>query len=359
MADATLRTETPVPSRRQTRRREVRFLKRLASWLASLVLGLAGLLLVTFAFTHLSPVDPVIRVVGDKASQATYDAARTRLGLDRSLPEQFVLYVGRVARGDLGLSWSTGQPVASDLARAFPATFELATVAIIIGGTLGVGLGLIAGVWPGGWRDSVVRVVSLLGYSVPIFWLGLLSLLFFYARLHWFGGPGRQDVAYEFTVERRTGLVLIDTWLSGDSGAFRDAVSHIALPALVLGFYALAGISRLTRSAVLEELGKEYVVAARAKGASQARVVLTHILPNVRAAIITVVALSYAVLLEGAVFTETVFAWPGIGRYLTISMFAADVPAILGGTLLIGVCFILLNTLTDLIVGGLDPRLRP
>jgi peptide/nickel transport system permease protein len=355
----TLSTTNAPPSRRRTSRREVRFLGRLANWLLSLLLGLAGLLVVTFAFTHLSSVDPVIRVVGDKASQAVYAAARHQLGLDRSLPEQFVLYAGRVLRGDLGLSWSTGQPVASDLARAFPATFELATVAIVIGATLGVSLGLIAGLWPGGWRDSLVRVVSLLGYSVPIFWLGLLSLLLFYAKLHWVGGPGRQDVVFEFTTERRTGLLLIDTWLSGEAGAFRDALSHIALPALVLGFYALAGISRLTRTAVLEELGKEYVVTARAKGASQARVVFAHILPNIRAAVITVIALSYAVLLEGAVFTETVFAWPGIGRYLTISMFAADVPAILGGTLLIGVCFIVLNTLTDLLVSGLDPRLRP
>jgi peptide/nickel transport system permease protein len=334
-------------------------LARLASWLGSLLIGLAGLLLVTFALTHISPVDPVVRVVGDKASQETYDAARRQLGLDRPLPEQFVLYVGRVARGDLGKSWSTGQPVASDLSRAFPATFELATVAIVIGAVFGVSLGLIAGLWPGGWRDSIVRVISLLGYSVPIFWLGLLALLLFYARLRWFSGPGRQDVVFEVMTERRTGLMLVDTWLSGQTGAFRDAISHIILPALVLGFYATAGIARLTRAAVLEELGKEYVVTARAKGARQARVVLRHIVPNIRAAVITVIALAYAVLLEGAVFTETVFAWPGIGRYLTISMFAADVPAILGGTLVIGVCFIILNTLTDVIVSGLDPRLRP
>jgi peptide/nickel transport system permease protein len=352
----TFRADQALASRRLTRRRDVRFIAGAGRWLGSLLIGLLGLLLVTFSLTHVSPVDPVVRVVGDKASQETYDAARHALGLDRPLPEQFLFYVQRVATGDLGKSWSTGQPVASDLARAFPATFELATVAIVIGAVFGVGLGLIAGLWPGGWRDSLVRIVSLLGYSVPIFWLGLLALLLFYAKLHWFGGPGRQDVAFEYTIVRQTGMVLLDTWLSGEPGAFRDALSHITLPALVLGFYATAGISRLTRAAVLEELGKEYVVTARAKGASQARVVLLHILPNIRSAVITVVALSYAVLLEGAVFTETVFAWPGIGRYLTISMFAADVPAILGGTLLIGVCFILLNTLTDLLVSGLDPR---
>jgi peptide/nickel transport system permease protein len=356
LADAL--AQSRIVSRRFAGRRDLAFLGRVAHWLTSLVLGLAGLLVVTFSLTHFSPIDPIIRIVGDKASQATYEAARRDLGLDRSLPEQFLLYVGRISRGDLGRSWSTGQPVASDLARAFPATVELATVAIVIGAILGIGLGLIAGLWPGGKRDAVIRIVSLFGYSVPIFWLGLLALLLFYARLHWFGGPGRQDVAYEYTVERRTGFVLIDTWLSGDAGAFRDAVSHIALPALVLAFYALAGISRLTRTAILEELGKEYVVTARAKGAGRLRIILRHILPNVRGTIITVVALAYATLLEGAVLTETVFAWPGLGRYLTISMFAADVPAILGGTLIIGVCFIVLNTLTDLLVSGLDPRLR-
>jgi peptide/nickel transport system permease protein len=356
LADALTRSE--IVSRRLRRRRDLGFVVRVVRWLTSLLLGLAGLLLVTFSLTHLSPVDPVIRIVGDKASQATYEAARREFGLDRSLPEQFLLYVERVAHGDLGRSWSTGQPVASDLARAFPATIELATAGIFMGALFGLTLGLIAGLWPGSRLDAAVRIVSLFGYSVPIFWLGLLALLLFYARLHWFGGPGRQDVAYEYTIERRTGFVLLDTWLSGDAGAFRDALSHIALPALVLAFYALAGISRLTRSAILEELGKEYVVTARAKGAGRLRVVLRHILPNVRGTIITVVALAYATLLEGAVLTETVFAWPGIGRYLTISMFAADVPAILGGTLLIGVCFIALNTLTDLLVTGLDPRLR-
>ncbi len=341
------------------RRRQLSRLLMFSRWLSSLAIGLFGLLVVTFLFTHLTSVDPVIRVVGDKASQATYDAAYHALGLDLPLIEQFGIYAWKVVHGDLGISWSTGQLVTTDLAHAFPATFELATAGILIGAILGVSLGLIAGLWPGGWRDALVRLISLMGYSVPIFWLGLLALLLFYARLHWFGGPGRQDITYEMMTTRVTGLLLIDTLLAGDTDAFKDALSHIALPALVLGFYSTAGISRLTRAAILEELNKEYVITARAKGASQIRIVLVHILPNVRAAIITVIALAYAVLLEGAVFTETVYAWPGIGRYLTISLFASDIPAILGGTLLIGVCFITLNTLTDLIVGGLDPRLKP
>jgi peptide/nickel transport system permease protein len=330
----------------------------LLRWVGSIALGLAGLILVTFLFAHVSPIDPVIRIVGDKATPETYEAARAALGLDRPLILQFVRYAGGVLAGDFGTAWSTGQPVGVDLARAFPATVELATVAIVIGAVAGVGLGLIAGLWPGGWRDATVRLVSLLGYSVPIFWLGLLALLLFYARLHWFGGPGRQDVTYEMTTVPVTGFLLIDTLLAGDRDAFFDAVSHICLPALVLAFYSTAGIARLTRAAILEELHKEYVITARAKGASQARIVIRHILPNIRATLITVIALAYAVLLEGAVFTETVFAWPGIGRYLTISLFGSDIPAILGGTLVIGACFITLNSVTDLLVGGLDPRLK-
>ena len=332
-------------------------LARLSRGLGSIALGLAGLIVVTFLFAHLSPLDPVIRIVGDKATPETYQAARASLGLDQPLIRQFFAYAGRVLTGDLGTGWASGQPVARDLLRAFPATFELATVAIVIGASAGIGLGLIAGLWPGGWRDAAVRIVSLLGYSVPIFWLGLLALLLFYARLHWFGGPGRQDVTYELTTEPVTGLMLVDTALSGDRDAFRDAVSHICLPALVLAFYSTAGIARLTRAAILEELHKEYVTTARAKGASQARIVIRHILPNIRATLITVVALAYAVLLEGAVFTETVFAWPGIGRYLTISLFASDIPAILGATLVIGACFITLNGVSDFLAGR-DPRLK-
>ncbi len=332
--------------------------KGLLQWLSSIVIGLFGLIIVTFIFTHLSPIDPVIKVAGDKATVETYAATRHALGLDGPVIVQFFNYAVRVLTGDLGTAWSTGQPVMDDLTRAFPATFELATVAIVIGAFSGVGLGVLAGLSPGTWRDTLVRFVSLIGYSVPIFWLGLLSLLLFYAKLHWFSGPGRQDVTYELMTTHVTGLMLVDTWLAGDFDAFRDAVGHIVLPALVLAFYSTAGIARLTRTAILEELGKEYVVTALAKGASQSRVVIRHILPNIRSALLTVIALSYAVLLEGAVFTETVFAWPGIGRYLTISLFASDVPAILGGTLVIGVCFITLNTLTDLLVGRLDPRLQ-
>ena len=358
MTDATATPAGTAPSRRPTRRREVRLLGRLANWLVSLLIGLAGLLLVTFSFTHISSVDPVIRVVGDKASEATYQAARHQLGLDRPLPEQFVLYVGRILHADLGTSWSTGQPVASDLARAFPATFELATVAIVIGAVLGVGLGLIAGLWPGGWRDSVVRVISLLGYSVPIFWLGLMGLLLFYAKLDWVGGPGRMDVAYEYTLTSVSGLLLLDSARAGQWDAFRNLLSHLVLPASLLGYVSLAYISRMTRSFMLNELSQEYIVAARAKGLSEARIIWRHALRNAMVPLVTVIALSYAGLLEGSVLTETVFAWPGLGLYITNALQNADMNAVLGGTIVVGSVFIGLNLLSDVLYRTLDPRTR-
>jgi peptide/nickel transport system permease protein len=332
---------------RQPRWRELSLLGPFSKWLVSFAMTLLGLALVTFAMTRLSPIDPALQMVGDHASQSTYQAARLELGLDQPLPVQFLRYLQQAASGNFGQSISTGQPVASDIARTFPATLELATAAIIMGSLIGLALGIAAAMRQGGLVDALARFVSLFGYSVPIFWLGLLMLLLFYARLHWAPGPGRLDVMFQYTVKPVTGFALIDTWISGKAGAFRDALAHLALPAIVLAFHALAGISRLTRASILSELGQEYVLTARAKGASLSRVVFVHILPNIAGTLLTVIALAYASLLEGAVLTETVFAWPGIGRYLTTAMFSGDMPAILGATLVVGSCFVLLNALTD------------
>lgn len=323
-----------------------------------MAITLLGLAVVTFAMTRLAPLDPALQLVGDHASASTYAAARLELGLDQPLPVQFVIYLETALSGNLGQSIATGQPVAKDIARTFPATIELATVAIILGGFFGVSLGILAAMKPGGWIDGLVRLVALIGYSVPIFWLGLLMLLLFYAKLQWAPGPGRLDVVFQYTIPPRTGFALIDTWLSGKAGAFRNAVAHLALPAAVLAFYSLAGISRLTRSLIRAEMGQEYALTAYAKGAAIHRVIFVHVLPNIAGALITVIALSYASLLEGAVLTETVFAWPGIGRYLTVAMFAGDMPAILGGTLVVGISFVILNTLTDLLVSKSKPGER-
>jgi peptide/nickel transport system permease protein len=324
----------------------------------TLAMTLAGLLLVTFSFSALSPVDPALQLVGDHASRSTYEKARHELGLDQPWPVQFERYVVRLAHGDLGMSRSTGQPVSDDLKRVFPATFELATLSMIVAALVGVGLGVLAAWRPSGVLDSVIRILSLVGNSIPVFWLGLLALLLFYARLQWAGGPGRLDDAYEYTIDMPTGLVLVDAWRSGAQGASGSAIAHLVLPVLVLASNAVAQVTRLTRAAMIGEAGKEYVTLARAKGASEVRILLSHILPNITGVLITVLALTYASLLEGAVLTETVFAWPGLGRYLTTALFAGDTPAILGGTLLIGCCFVFINRLADLLARTLDPRIR-
>jgi peptide/nickel transport system permease protein len=334
-----------------------RVLRRVAGAAATLALTIAALLVVTFALSSLSPIDPAIRLVGDHASAASYQQARRDLGLDRPWPVQFARYVSQVLRGNLGTSSSTGQPVRDDLAKVFPATLELATLAMLISAAVGLAFGLLGAWRPGGLTDGVIRILSLAGNSIPIFWLGLLALYLFYAHLHWTGGPGRLDDAFEYTIDRSTGLVLIDTWRSGVPGAFVNAITHLILPVLVLAANAIGNIARLTRAALLNESAREYVILARAKGAGEARVLFAHILPNASGAAVTVLALSYARLLEGAVLTETVFAWPGLGRYLTTALFAADVPAILGGTLVIGVCFVVLNRCADLLARAVDPRI--
>jgi peptide/nickel transport system permease protein len=326
--------------------------------LLTLLVTLIGLLFFTFILTTLSPVDPALRIAGDRASESSLAQVRTELGFDQPWPVRFGRYLNGLAQGDLGISNTSRQPVLEDLQRALPATLELATLAILLGAGLGLSLGLLAAWRPGGWVDTLVRLFSLIGYSVPVFWLGLLMLLLFYAKLQWAGGPGRLDDSFLYSIELPSGWMLWDTWRSGEVGALANAFAHLVLPVLVLAFYAMAGICRLTRSALLGEMGKEYVVTALAKGAGRGRVLLRHVLPNVAGTLVIVVALAYASLLEGSILTETVFAWPGIGRYLTTALFAGDVPAILGSTLLIGLCFVVVNGVADVLAGMIDPRTR-
>jgi peptide/nickel transport system permease protein len=323
---------------------------------ATLAATLAALLCATFALSSLSPVDPALKLVGEHASAASYEQARHNMGLDLSWPQRLERYAVGVLHGDFGVSQSTGAPVAQDLRRVFPATLELASLAMVVSTLLGLALAMVSGAYPGGPTDALLRVLSLAGNSLPIFWLGLLALYLFYARLQWVGGPGRLDDAYEYTIDMPTGLVLWDAWRSGVQGAFSSAVSHLVLPVLLLVAYSVGNIARLTRAALLEEAGKEYVLLARATGAGVWRVLLRHMLPATSSLVLTTLALSYTNLLQGAVLVETVFARPGIGRYLTTALFAADTPAILGGTLVIGACFVLINGATDLVVRLLEPR---
>jgi peptide/nickel transport system permease protein len=325
---------------------------------ATLAVTFFGLLLVTFLIARVVPIDPVLAVVGDRAPMDVYERARIELGLDKPLWHQFGVYVWKVLQGDLGRSVLTNNLVVDDIARFFPATLELATIATVIGVLLGIPAGVLAAVYQGGWPDRIVRVMGLVGYSVPVFWLGLVGLLVFYAKLGWVEGPGRLDVFYEDIVPALTGVVLIDSAIAGDWDVFRNAFSHIVLPASILGYFALAYISRMTRSFMLEQLRQEYIVTARVKGVPEWQVIWRHALGNTMVPLITVIAFSYGNLLEGSVLTETVFAWPGLGRYITNSLLNSDMNAVLGGTIVVGAVFIGLNLLSDLLYRAMDPRAR-
>jgi peptide/nickel transport system permease protein len=326
--------------------------------LGSVVTTLLGLLLVTFVISRFLPADPVLAVVGDHASDSTIQAARVRLGLDQPIIVQFWLYLKHVLMGDLGTSIRTGLPISQELLRVFPATLELATPGVLIGIVLGIPLGVWAAVRKDSTIDHMVRFVGLIGYSVPIFWLGLMGLLVFYFKLDWLPGPGRLDFGYEDLVTPVTGLMTVDTLIAGDTDLFWNALGHLVLPASLLGYFSLAYISRMTRSLMLGQLRQEYILTARVKGVSERRVVWGHAMRNILVPLLTVVALSYGNLLEGSVLTETVFTWRGLGLYITDSIFGQDMPAVLGGTIVVGIIYIFINAMTDLAYRLLDPRAK-
>ncbi|WP_246740933.1 ABC transporter permease [Mesorhizobium sp. NZP2298] len=338
--------------------RVTEFAYELVRFAGILALTLLGLIFITFIIGRVVPIDPVLAIVGDRALPETYARARQELGIDLPIYQQFWIYLLKVVQGDFGTSAMTSRPVLYDLAQFFPATLELATAATLIGVVVGIPLGVVAATHHGRWIDHVTRVVGLVGYSIPIFWMGLVGLLVLYAWLGLVAGPGRLDIGYDGLVEPVTGLITIDSAMSGDWDVFANALSHLVLPASLLGYLTLAYVSRMTRSFMLAQLSQEYILTARAKGMPERRVIWRHALGNIVVPLITVVALSYASLLEGAVLTETVFAWPGLGLYITRSLFNADMNAVLGGTMLIGAIFVCLNVFCDLLYRLLDPRAR-
>ncbi|RWO46357.1 ABC transporter permease [Mesorhizobium sp.] len=338
--------------------RAVAVASSIARFLVIAITTYLGLLAVTFFIGRVIPIDPVLAVLGDRAPANVVERTRREMGLDLPLIEQFYIYVKNALNGNFGTSVLTTNPVMTDIRRAFPATIELATLGTLIGALLGVPLGVLAAVRRGNIIDQIVRIIGLVGYSVPIFWLGLLALVLFYARLQWVAFPGRLDIVYEYTFTPITGFYLLDALWQRQWDVFRDAFRHIILPASLLGYFSLAYISRMTRSFMLNELAQEYIVAARAKGLSETRIIWGHALRNAAVPMVTVIALSYAGLLEGSVLTETVFSWPGIGLYITNSLQNADMNAVLGGTIIIGSVFIGINLLSDLLYRVLDPRTK-
>ena len=318
-----------------------------------------GLLLFTFVIGRMMPTDPVIAVIGDKAPEALYQKTYKEMRLDKPIIVQFGYYLKKVSEGDLGRSVRTANLVTEDILHYFPATLELATVAIIFGILLGIPIGVLAAVKQNKWPDNLVRIFSLVGHSAPIFWLAMLGIVVFYQNLNWVAAPeGRLSVMYEYSLPKVTHMVLIDTLLAWNWDAFKDAFAHIILPASLLSYYSIAYLSRMTRSFMLDQLRQEYITTARVKGVSESAIIWRHALGNAWVQLITVIALSFATLLEGSVLTEIVFSWPGLGRYITDSLLAADMNAVLGGTIVVGLVFILLNLTSDLLYKVFDPRAK-
>jgi peptide/nickel transport system permease protein len=332
----------------------IRFIVRRA---AGLLLVLVGVSLITFALTQLVPVDPAVAALGQNAREDQIQAFRRQYGLDQPPVLQYVTYAGRLLRGDLGISIRTRRPVADDLRDFLPATIELSLAAMVVTLLLGISLGVLAAVRRDGWVDALARVFALVGGSLPIFFLGLLMLALFYTRLRWVPGPGRLDAVLQ-PPPRVTGLYTVDALLAGNWPLFRNAAAHLILPAITLGYFSTAVVLRMTRSAMLEVLNQDYVRTARAKGLRDRTVLLRHALKNAMIPVLTTIGVVFGSLLSGAVLTETIFAWPGLGRYATASATSLDFPAVMGVTLVAAVVYPIVNALVDIGYHGLDPRIR-
>jgi peptide/nickel transport system permease protein len=322
-------------------------------------IALFGAILVAFLVAHMVPADPLAVVLSDTATKdpRIRAAYMKRWGLDRPLPEQFVFYLDNVAHGDLGESFTSRRPVIQDLRQFLPGTIELSFTAFVVSVVGGVPLGVWAALRHNKSVDHAARFFSLIGAASPIFWTGLIALYVFYFVLRWAPGPGQLDphLARPAAV---TGFLLIDSLIAGRGDAFQSALGHIVLPALVLGWFIMGLTARTTRASLLEVLGADYLRTARAKGLGERRVIGLHAFRNALIPILTVNGLAFASLLSGAVLTETVFAWPGIGRYAVTAATRLDYPAILGVTLLTAAIYLAVNLVVDLLYAVLDPRIR-
>ncbi|KWE58013.1 peptide ABC transporter permease [Burkholderia ubonensis] len=316
-----------------------------------------GITILAFALIHLIPGDPIEVMMGERGVDPVMHAeAMKRLGLDQPLPVQYVHYIGRALSGDLGTSIITNTSVAGEFFARFPATVELSLCALVFALVVGLPAGVVAALRRGSIVDHGVMGTALTGYSMPIFWWGLILIMVFSGTLHWTPVAGR--IADEFEIPHVTGFFLIDTLLSGQEGAFVSAVSHLILPAIVLGTIPLAVIARMTRSSMLEVLREDYIRTARAKGLSPVRVVVVHALRNALIPVVTVIGLQIGTLLAGAVLTETLFSWPGVGKWLIDAIGRRDYPVVQGGILLIATLVIVVNLAVDLLYGVLNPRIR-
>ena len=320
---------------------------------------LLGITVVSFLIANAVPADPINANLPQNAlnDPELVAAFRARWGLDKPPIEQYFTYLGNLLQGDLGVSIKTKNPILEDIKQFLPATIELATVSIIVGLFMGIGFGIISAVWRNSILDYFVRVFALIGVSFPVFLLALIGLTIFHAKLGWVAGPGRlgflvADPPYV------TGWMTIDSLLAGEWETFRDAVSHLILPSFILGSFVSGIIARITRSSLLEELNADYIRTARSKGLHERTVIIKHALSNALIPVVTIIGLLYGNLLAGAVLTESIFAWPGLGRYVFRASTSQDFPAIMGVSMLIALIYVFVNFFVDLLYYLLDPRIR-
>ncbi|MDK2384198.1 MAG: ABC transporter permease [Candidatus Korarchaeota archaeon] len=325
--------------------------------LALMLFVLFGIIVITFIVSHVIPADPIGAILGPQAPPELVEKVRREWGFDKPLPEQFVDYMVNLLHGNLGKSIRTNKPVAEDLMKFFPATIELATAAMIVAIVIGIPLGIISAVKKDKWPDHISRIFALMGVSMPVFWLGLILLFVLYYQLGIFPGPGRLDPGIE-APPRITGILTLDSLITGNFEAFTNAVWHLILPSFVLGYYASASITRITRTSLLEVMTQDFIRTARAKGLPERVVLFRHALRNALIPTTTVIGMAYGSLLEGAILTETIFAWPGLGRYSTGAFLSVDFLAVMGSTLLIAVIYSVANLVVDILYAFLDPRIR-
>ncbi len=330
------------------------FLLRRAVGIVAVMIGVS---IITFAISHVIPADPVAAALGDHARDDQIAAFRAEYGLDQPLVTQYVVYVTGLLQGNLGLSIRTRRPVAADLRDFFPATLELSLTALLIAILLGIPAGILSSLARNRLPDHIVRVFSLLGGSLPIFWLGLVLIGIFYTQLGWLPGGGRIDQFVQ-PPQTITGLFVLDSILTGNLAALQSSLWHLILPAFTLGYYSTAVIARITRSSMLEVLHHDYLRTARAKGLRERTVIVRHALHNALIPTLTIIGVTFGSLLSGAVLTETIFTWPGLGRYATASAINLDFPAVMGVTLVAALVYTFANLAVDLTYHLLDPRIQ-
>jgi len=327
--------------------------------LIAMPLLLLGIVSIAFLLTHFTKGDPLISIIGERQmdNPIVIAAARARWGLDRSLPEQYLIYVGNLLTGDFGTSLRTKQGVGLDLLQRLPATLELVVAAMLVGSLVGVTLGVVAAHFRDRAADHFARLFALIGSSLPVFWSGLILLFVFWYTLGILPGPGRLDTR-SAAPPYVTGFYTIDSLVAGNLAVFMESISHLILPACVLGWAVMGIISRLVRASMLDVLNQDYILAARAKGASEPRVLVNHALRNALIPTLTIVGFSFAYLITGAVLSEAIFSWPGMGSYAVDAARNLDYPAIMGVTIVGGTAFLLTNLVTDIAYAFVDPRIR-